>query len=395
MKPGRNARLRSLRPFLNTPAQHEVEIAQRPLSASPWKREPTPGEVTLLWAIAALIFFSTIASFRPYSQFIRNFGDTPSYMQIADAIRSWDFSGVQVKQFWGVSYATAALSRVTGLSSAPSLILICCITSLAALLLAHRLWGGWIALLALVPNFDWWQRSFLGGSEPLFVALLFGSFLAIRKQRWLWGALLASLATITRPLGVFLLLGIGVALWLRRDWRNLAWAVGIGFSVGLLYMLPLRLYLHDPLATVHSYGVMQQTPYPFLFGIPFRAIIVGTLRYPAPLSNLLLTFGWIFLVLAGNIAMLTTREFRAYAKEHLPEAVFAALYLLSLYSYNLPSFARGTFPRFAIPILPFVFLALSRWLPKDRRLLWCLTIVSSALAAFSAIGLQNVLPAIR
>jgi hypothetical protein len=379
---------------LNTPNQS---------ASNPWHREPALLEAVVVWAIAAIVFVATASAFRPYSALVLNFGDTSAYMRIADAIRSWNFSGVQVKHFWGLPYAIALLSRLTGISSEVSILLISSIASLASLILAYRLWGGWIALLSSVLSFDWYQRSFLGGSEPLFVALLFASFVAIRKERWKLAALLASLATITRPLGIFLLVGIGIYLLVQRDWRNLAWSVPIALVIGFLYVLPLRIYLHDPLATVHSYGSTQNAAYPPLFGIPFRAIIVGTMRYPAPLTNLLLSFGWIFLVLAGNAAMLATGEFRAYARAHQPEAIFVALYSLSLYCYNLPAWARGSFARFAIPILPFVFLALSFWMSsdrlregvrermKDRRLLWGLAILCSTLSAASAIGIQNVI----
>ena len=63
-----------------------------------------------------------------------------------------------------------------------------------------RLWGGWVAGFFAILNFDWMQRSYLGGSEPLFVALLFASFLAIRKERWWLACVLASLSTVVRPL---------------------------------------------------------------------------------------------------------------------------------------------------------------------------------------------------
>ena len=345
----------------------------------------------ILWAVAALVFIGVVAHFRPYPRLALAFGDTGAYIQIADAIRTWNFSGVFVKHFWGLPYLIAALSKLTGLSGEISILLISAACSLGALVLAHRLWGGWIALFGSMLNFDWWQRSFLGGSEPLFVLLLFGSILAVRKQRWFWAALLASFATITRPLGIGLLAGIGLSLLWRKAWRQFAAAVAIATAVGLAYIVPLKLYFHDPLATVHSYGVMHQDIYPPLFGIPFRAIIVGTIRNPAPWSNLLFSFAWIALVLAGNIAMLATKDFRAYARTHPAEAIFAGLYSLSLYCYNLPMFARSNFARFSIPILPFIFLALLRWLPKDRRLLWIAAPAASCLAACSAIGIQNVL----
>jgi len=257
-------------------------------------------------------------------------------------------------------------------------------------ILAYRLWGGWIAAVFAIIDFDWYHRSYLGGSEPLFVALLFGSFLAIRRERWLLASFLAALATITRPLGIFLLLGIGIALLRRRDWKRLTLATSIALVIGILYVIPLARYFRDPLATVHSYQSAQASATVPLFGIPFYAIVKGTILYPASFSNLVLTFGWIFLVLIAIVAMLWTQDFRNYAREHLPEIVFAAPYLLSLYCYNYPMWARGDFPRFAIPIIPFVLLALKRWLPRDRRLLWVLASVMAVLAASSAVGIRNV-----
>lgn len=373
----------------------EAEHPSPTFAPNRWKREPTLKEATLIWAATALVFLATALRFRPYLRLVMDFGDTAAYVQIAHAIRTWNFSGILVKHFWGLPYLIALLSKVTGLSEELSILIISAACSLGALVLAHRLWGGWVALFFSVLNFDWIQRSFLGGSEPLFVLFLFASFLAIRKERWQWAALLASLATITRPLGVCLLIGIGCYLLWRRAWRPLAGAVAISAVIAVLYILPLHFYLHDSLATVHSYGVMRADVYPPLFGIPFRAIIVGTLRYPAPLTNLVLSFAWIALVLAGTLAMLATKDFRGYARKHPSEVIFAALFLLSLYCYNFPVFARSNFARFSIPVLPFIFLALLRWLPKDRRLLWSAAIVASGLAACSAVGIQNVITALH
>jgi len=381
-------------PELNSVVQRQAE---RPTqnSAKIWKREPSLREAILIWATAAVVFIGTASHFRPYIRLALDFGDTTAYLQIADAIRTWNFSGIFVKHFWGLPYLIAVISKLTGISVEIAILLISASCSLAALIFAHRLWGGWVALFFSILNFDWWQRSFLGGAEPLFVLLLFAAFFAIRRQSWYWAALLASLATITRPLGVCLLVGIGFYLLWNRAWRQLSGTVAISGIIALLYILPLRLYLHDALATVHSYGVMQSTPYPPLFGIPFRAMIVGTFHSSAPWSNLLLSFAWITLVLAGNIAMIATKDFRSYARTHPAETIFAGLYSLSLYCYNLPAYARSNFARFSIPILPFIFLALLRWLPKDRRLFWVLAIVSAALAACSAVGLENVFAALH
>ncbi len=355
-----------------------------------WNSEPSFRETAALCLASGFLFVVFISLMTPYLALVDDFGDTPPYISIAAAIRQWDFHGVVVKHFWGLPYFMAALSKLTGISDRSALLTVSCLSALIAETFAYRLWGGWIAALFAMINFDWYQRSYLGGSEPLFVALLFGSFWAIRRERWLLAALLAALATITRPMGIFLLAGIGIELLRRRDWKKVALATSIGLAIGILYMIPLSRYLGDPLATVHSYQGARASAATPLFGFPFYAIIKGTILYPAPLTNLMLTFGWISLVLIGIVAMLWTQHYHDYAREHLPEIVFVVPYLLSMFCYNYPMWARSNFPRFAIPIVPFVLVALRRWLPQDRRLLWVLAPVMALLAAVSAVGIQKV-----
>jgi hypothetical protein len=240
-----------------------------------------------------------------------------------------------------------------------------------------------------VLNFDWWQRSFLGGSEPLFLALLFGAFVSVRRERWTLAALLASLSTIVRPLGIFALVGIGLTLLWRRDFRRFALATAIGLLIGILYVLPLAHNFGDPLANVTMYHKADwDNAIPFSW--PFYAFARDAGLQRAPWTNLVLTFGWISFVLLGGTVMAGSVEFRQYARSHPVETVFAASYLIFLYTYNSAYWARSNFPRFAIPVLPFVLLALGRWIPKDRRLLFGLGLISPVLAAASAIGVKNV-----
>ena len=170
---------------------------------------PTRREVLVLCVATCVIFVAFVTLFRKYAAAVDDFGDSTAYMALASAIRHWNFNGIVVKQFWSLPYAMAALSTITRVSDRASLLAISIVASFIAVALAWRLWDGWIAGFFAILNFDWLQRSYLGGSEPLFVALLFGSFLAVRKERWLLAPLLASLATIVRPLGIFALLGMG------------------------------------------------------------------------------------------------------------------------------------------------------------------------------------------
>jgi Gpi18-like mannosyltransferase len=354
---------------------------------SRWSAEPTLREIMLLVFLSSALFAATILQFQNYRSAVTNFGDSEAYTSVASAIHHWDFRGLQIKQFWGYPYAIAVMSAITRLPEQTSLLLISCASSFISALLAYRLWGGWIAGLFALLNFDWMQRSFLGGSEPLAVALIFSAFLALRKERYLLATLLASLSTVVRPLGIFCLIGIGVVLLRRREFKKMLAAVVIGACVGALYVLPLARLFGDPLATVHSY----EGAHSMLFGLPFYAIIKGTLLYPAPVTNLALSFGWILLVIAGVARMFLDPSFKAYAKQNPGEILFATPFLLLVFSYNYPVFARANFARFTIPVLPLIFLALCSYIPKDRRFLWALGVLTPILAAASALGIRNVI----
>jgi hypothetical protein len=355
---------------------------------------PSRNELTALILLSFVMFVSVVSLARNYYAAVDEFGDSSAYMSLASAIEHWDFHGIIIKQFWGLPYAMAALSKLTGLSDRASLLIFSFMPSLLTGLLVRRLWNGWIAGYFVILNFDWMQRSCLGGSEPLFVCLLFAAFLSIRRERWLLAALLASLATIVRPLGCFALIGIGLWLLWKQEFRRFAAATAIGLLIGVLYTIPLATHFGDPLATVSSYH-SQEWSGGWLFGFPFYAIIKGTILEKPPLTNLVLSFGWIFLVTGAVIVMARSQSFRAYCRAHIVEAAFLVPYLWCLYTYNYPHWARGNFARFAIPILPFVWLALYRWLPKDRRVLWSLGVIGPVLAACSAIGISNVAHMLR
>lgn len=358
-------------------------------AALPGTREPSTREILAIALVTSLIFVSIICASQNYFAKVDNFGDSASYMEIASAIRHWDFHGLIVEHFWGLPYFMAALSKLTGVSDRAALLVICLASSFLSVVLARQLWGGWVAAWFAVLSFDWMQRSLLGGSEPLFAALLWSSFLAVRRERWLLAALLASLATVCRPLGVFALLGIGLRLIWKREFFKAAAAAATGAAIGAAYCFPLWRYFGSPLANVHGYNSQGK-----MFGFPFYAIIKGTILYPAPWTNLIFSFGWILFVSAAVVVAAGSKRYRAYACEFPVENIFAVLYLFSVYCYNYPYWARGSFPRFVIPVIPFILFAFLPRIPKDRGLVWALAVLMPALAAVSAIGLQSVVAAL-
>ncbi len=313
------------------------------------------------------------------------FGDNPDYLAAASAIRHWHISGVNVKQFWGLSYAMACV-MLTGISETTALVAVCVSASLVSVAFCYRLWGGWIAAFFALLSLDWFQRSLLGGAEPLFMALLLGSFLALRREHWIWAAILASLATVVRPFGVFALVGLGIYLLYRKRFRDCTVVTAIGLAIGALYTWPLKHYLGNPFSNVSSY---QKNDWhgglPFNF--PFVAIFHDTIPINAPLTNLTLTLGWILFVLLGIGVAIGSGDLKRYLKEHTAEGYFVLIYCLALYTYNAPGWSRSNFPRFALPMLPWTLYFLRRYLPANRKVLWVLAVITPCLAAASAVGI--------
>lgn len=363
--------------------------------AAMWKTEPSVRELFILVVLACASFGIAASLLHGWRNLALNFGDNGAYLEVAAAIRHWDFHDVGVQHFMGYPYAIAAASLFSHLSLGASLLLVAGVASLMGTLLVARLFGTWVAAFFAFSNFAWLQASLLGGSEPLAVALGMGAFWSFRRRNPLLAALLGSLATIVRPLMFFTLVGIGITLLSQKRYAKFLGAVAVGLIIGLLYIWPLAHYFGDPLLTIHSYtsrdyGAANVTgPHGHLFGWPFHGIVVGTLLYTAPWTNLVLSFSWIALVIAGAVAMFS-RELREYWRANPAEAIFCGLYLLATFCYDYLIWARGNFMRFSIPALPFVFFALLRWLPKDRRVLWALAVIAPALAACSAFGIRNI-----
>jgi Gpi18-like mannosyltransferase len=167
----------------------------------------------------------------------RNFGDNSAYLELANAIRHWRFVGITAHQFWGVSYATAALS-LTGLSLQASLVIVCLVSSLVGVVFCYRLWDGWVAAFFALLSFDCFQRSLLGGSESLFIALVLLAFWLVRRERWKLAALLGALATVVRPYGFFVLMGLGIQLLWQKKFKEFSYATAIALLVGAAYTWP-------------------------------------------------------------------------------------------------------------------------------------------------------------
>jgi hypothetical protein len=334
-----------------------------------WRRPISHKEVVVSSIVIVLFCAILVALLAHYPYYQCCFG------QLTAAVRRWDFSEVpssHPKEFWGFPYLSALVAIVTRLPDDFAILLVSSSMFVVANYLCCRLWGTTVAAWLMVVNYWWLDTATEGMTEPLFMALLLGSFIAFRKERWVFAAVLASAATIVRPAGIFALIAIGIVLLARRELRRLAITTAIGLATGILYVVPMMLIYGDPFANVAGYHASDWSS-GLPVTIPLLPLIKGAAIYEAfrHWSKLhILIAVWVVLALAGTIKMATSKHFWHYAKVYPAEAIFAGAYALFLFSYDSPLWVWLYFPRFVIPLLPFLLLVFLDRLPRDRRILW-------------------------
>jgi hypothetical protein len=307
--------------------------------------------------------------------------DNSNYISIVDFIRQWTPStSFDFNHFWGYPYFIVAVSTIFHLQTVDALIVISVSSSLVTCFLIQKLYGGLVAVAFGMVSSTWILLSVFGGCEPLFMALLFGSFLAVRHKRFAIAAFLGCLATTVRPIGVFMPVALfGYLLWLR-DWRTTLKVSGVGLAMTVAYLIPVYVLTGNALIQPGLYSVAWQAhDFPFghrgLFTFPLLRLAQGFYYLHAVVSDYPywgtwissgLRFIWIVIAIGGAILMWTPRRWH-----DLPpvETMFACSYSAFLLCYNFDG-AVLYIQRFILPVLPFILFAVRKWIPRDRRTLW-------------------------
>jgi Mannosyltransferase (PIG-V) len=144
---------------------------------------------------------------------------------------------------------------------------------------------------------------FAGYAESLFLALAIWSVVATRQGRWWLAGLLGLLATLTRQVGVFLVLPFAVSYLARAGWRLRAlrpdalWVLLIPLGAAL-YMGWLWRVQGDPLAFMHVEAYWQHVFLPFWTTL-WRALgVVLRTRNLLDMAKCLVDLGAVLLVAA-------------------------------------------------------------------------------------------------
>lgn len=261
--------------------------------------------------------------------------------------------------------------------------------SLAVCVLVHRLYGGWVAAVFIFAAYEWLQWSLEGGSETLFVALLYTSFLAARFNRWKSAALLAALSTTVRPVGVFALASYALVLAKRRSYGQLAAITLIGLTLGALYLALVWVVLGSPFANLTLYRKVSWDP-GWVITIPYSAMVRCFLGFFPSARWYTLVFFVIWPVVASAaLVMMWLPRNRERLWQYPAEPLFASIYTVFFLSYRYGA-VLWFFSRFLLPVLPLLIFSLRDWIPRDRRLLWGAAILTAGMSAIAVVHFENL-----
>jgi hypothetical protein len=316
--------------------------------------------------------------------------DNESYVTIASIIRLGRFEApYESRHFLGFPLLIEGVSHLLRISEMVSLLMLSLLCSLLACFLIGRLFGPLVAIVFCIFSLDWIRLSVMGGSEPLFACFLFGSFMAVRSERWTLAASLASLASAVRPVGAIALVAFAMVLLWQRRWAKFATVIITGAVLVGLYGALTSYLFGDPLISVRLYSSAWGKGGPISF--PLFTLSVSAFNniprgpWTAWLQNIL----WIVLTLGLTAVIALAGKWRQLFNMDPAELIFASLYLAFFLVYNYDGIA-GFFPRFMIPILPMGLFCVRSWIPQNRRIAWPAAALSALLAAAGIVGFKTV-----
>ena len=212
--------------------------------------EPSPSTATVLgravvevlpaWIVARAVVASALVVAHLSVHTVRPHNPT-ALQRVHDGLLGWDAgwyraiadggyaaAGRQALRFFPLfPLLGRGLGKVPGLGTGPALVLVANAASLLAmagllLLVRHDLGDGRLAgrsvwLLALAPPA---YALVLAYSDSVLLLCAVVLFLGVRTDRWWWAAAAGLAAGASRPVGILLVVPVGVELWTRRRGRT-------------------------------------------------------------------------------------------------------------------------------------------------------------------------------
>jgi hypothetical protein len=360
--------------------------------------EPSRTEALVILAVTFLV--QIVEAWRSFGWLNRATGnfdnlDNSNYIAISDFIRHWTPStSFEYQHFWGYPYLIVAVSSIFHITSLQALVVISLTCSVITCLLLHRLYGGLVAVAFGLVSSAWILLSVFGGVEPLFMALLFASFLAARRERWLLAIFLGCVATTVRPIGVLAPLALFASLIWQRQWKVVAQGSAVALAMAAVYLIPIRLLTGDAFFQIKLYSVdWREHTFPFvhrgILTFPMLRLVQGFYYFHERWRSVpaaALRLAWILATAAGAILLWTPRCSRELP---LPERIFGCAYIAFFVCYNFQEIAIYI-PRFILPSLPLMLFIVRKWIPQNRRILWPLAAIAIVFNTVVLFGFKTV-----
>ncbi|MBU1033804.1 hypothetical protein KKI22_02520 [Patescibacteria group bacterium] len=228
----------------------------------------------------------------------------------------------------------------------------------------------WLALIIFATFISsFYLRSLY--SESLFLTLIFSSFIAERKKKYLLAGVLGGLASATRIVGIFIFPSLLLSIFLhdRKKW-GAYFAVAIPSMMGLLiYMIYLKWQFGDYLYFFHvqeKFGANRQSqliPYPQVIYRYFK--IFMTVR---PIDFKYYAYVQEFIASLFTLEVLVAASLQNFFKKNKNKIGWPYL-LFAFLAYFLPPLTGNfsSMPRYVLACFP-LFIYLAIFLEKRRQL---------------------------
>ncbi len=344
----------------------------------------------LISTITGYFLFSLIIIIfgeKSFWQLFNVFGDNFDYIRITRALTSNDISilNSDYKILWGLPLVMYLPAKFLFVPPDIMLWVICLTCSIMSIYICSKLFGPTTAAWFSLISWDWIQRSAFGGAEPLFILLIFGGFYLFKKKHYYFCVFLLAFSVTVRPLGIFALAGAGFTFLIKKEWIVLSRSILIGLCMGGIYCLLIYLYTGNPLANFSGYQrVDWDSSLPITW--PFITVVKSFRISNFPLLNTFKISAWYIFSFIGIAACFYSKSFKKYINNNIPELCFLILYTSFLFTYNSSIWIWLIYPRFIIPVLPFLIFALSKFLISNKYFIYIAIPTSCCIAALSVMN---------
>ncbi len=333
---------------------------------------------------------------KEFWKFQEHFGDNGQYGLVAKSIRMFDVTVLDgfYKHFWGLPLIVAIGSALLNIAEQYVILLISLICGFGTYWIINVRWGRWVALWFMIVNIDWIQRCLLGGAEPIFLFLILSGFLLF-KNKYTFSIALLAIAMTVRPLGFFAVCAALVVKLYDKRYKEFCKGITIAITIGCAYLLLIYVATGNPFANFQTYQSLDWNN-SLPIHIPLMNLFGSFFHNSYSVSTFLKVIVWVILLIYVMLLQIYKKSIRSSLWEsNSLDLIFFWLYGIFLFSYNSDKWAWVTFPRFILPVLPFIFYVLRRNLLKSRAVCFFVGIAMAVLAALSTVGVSAVMSKVK